>query len=59
MVAICPPAGFVGVFDGGLAVLCYEVVRNASTQPRQPMADLDQTPRSQARLLADAPQGMP
>jgi hypothetical protein len=56
-VAIRPPAGFVGVFDGGLAVPCYEVVRNASTQLRQPMADLEQTPRTQARLLADGPQG--
>lgn len=54
--AIRPPAGFVGVVDGGLAGLGDEVMWKASTPPRPPMAALDQPPRAQAHLLADAPQ---
>lgn len=54
---IRPPAGLVGMLDGGLAVCLDQPVRNTGKHAGHTVADLHHAPGAQARLFADAPQG--
>jgi hypothetical protein len=55
ILAVRPPARLVGMCDGSLALCLDQPLRKAGKQARHPVQDLDQAPRSQARLVADAP----